>query len=110
MRIKKFVSIVLVLAVGIFLVNTSLPKATLAAGQAATGSKSVQCIAPATGWCMPATAGSGVTGTFCANPPVPAGSANRVLTPAETLGETIGSIVAVPIVVAQCILGLGECP
>lgn len=108
MRIKKFISVVLILAVGIFLVNASLPQATLAAVQAPTGSNSVQCIAPATGWCVPATAGSGATGTFCTNAPVPAGSANRVVTSAETLGQTIGSILAAPFVVVQCILG--ECP
>ncbi|AFM24749.1 hypothetical protein [Desulfomonile tiedjei] len=108
MKIKAYISVVVILAVGIFLVNASVPRAVFAAGQASTGSSSIQCVAPATGWCVPATAGSGVTGTFCANAPVPAGPTNRVVTSAETLGETIGSILAVPFVVAQCILL--DCP
>lgn len=108
MKIKEYIGVMVVLAVGIFLVNASLPQVTFAAVQAPTGSNSVQCIAPTNGWCVPATAGSGVAGTFCANAPVPAGSGNRVVTSAETLGETIGSILAVPFVVVQCVLG--ECP
>lgn len=110
MRIKEYISVALVLAVGIFLVDASLPTVTFAAVQASTGSNSVQCTAPVTSYCVPATAGPGVAGTFCANVPVQAGPANQVITPARAFGETIGSILAAPIVVTQCILGLGDCP
>lgn len=104
----QYISVVVALAVGLFLMNASWPEAAFAAVQAPAGSNSVQCNVPANAWCVPATAGSGAVGTFCANAPVPAGPGNRVVTSAETLGETIGSILAAPFVMAQCILG--ECP
>jgi len=100
---------VVALAVGIFVVNALLPQAAFAAVQTPPGSNPVQCVTPpATGWCVPATAGSGVSGTFCSSTPAPPLPANRVVTSAEALGTTIGSILAFPFVVAQCVLG--ECP
>jgi hypothetical protein len=104
MKIERYISVVVVLVVGLVLVNAPWPETTFAAVQAPTGSNAVQCSAPANAWCVPATAGSGAVGTFCTNAPAPTGSANPVLTSAEALGEAIGSVVAAPFVVAQCIL------
>lgn len=106
MKIERYISVLVVLVAVLFLVNTA---ATFAEVQASAVSNPVQCTAPVNTWCVPATAGAGISGTFCTtNVPAPVRSASPVVTSAETLGNVIGSILAAPFVMAQCILG--ECP
>lgn len=97
MKIEGYISVMVVLAVGLFFVSASWPEATFGAVQASTD---VNCV-PVNTWCTPATAG-GVSGTFCTTEPVR--PASRGATSAETLGEAIGSVLALPFVVTECLL------
>ncbi len=110
MKIERYIKVLVVLTVGLFLVNASWPEATFAEGnKAATGPTWVQCNAPVDTWCVPATSGAGVVGTFCtANAPAPVTVANPVVTTADSAFDLVASIVAVPFAVGQCLLG--ECP
>ena len=97
MKIERYIMVTVVLMVGMFVVNASWPEVSLANGQASTNT-----------WCVPATAGAGISGTFCSNTPAPLRSACREPAQPETLLDTIGSIVEAPFVAAQCILD--RCP
>ena len=106
MKIERYTSVLVVLAVGLFLVNASWPEATFAEAQASTCPACVQCSAPVNTWCVPATAGSGVSGTFCATSVPPARAA--VVKAADTPWGVLGSILEFPFVVGQCLIG--GCP
>ena len=108
MKIEPYISVLVVLVVGLFLVAL-WPEATFAEVQSSTAPNSVQCNAPVNTWCVPATAGAGVPGTFCSTyAPNTAVPARRVVTRDESLWGVLGSIVEVPFVAAQCILA--GCP
>ena len=110
MKTERYISLLAVLVIGLFLVNASWPEAALAEVKAPTVPTCFQANAPVNTWCVPATSGAGVTGTFCSNvpAPVPARSASPVTTYSETPWEVLGSILAVPFVAGQCILA--GCP
>ncbi len=109
MKTKRYISTLLVLVVGLFLVNASGPEATFAAAQAPSAPTCVQATAPVNTWCVPATSGGGTVGTFCATS-VPSTNVQvrPVVKAADTLGDVIGSILAFPFEVAQC--ALTGCP
>ncbi len=108
MKIERYISLLVVLAVALFLVN--------AQAQAATVSANVPCPAPANTWCYPATSGAGVTGTFCTTSvpdayipaPAPVKAARPTVTYSETPWEVLGSVLATPFVIGQCVLA--GCP
>ncbi len=110
MKTEQYISLLAVLMVGLFLVSVSWPETTFAQAQAPTVPTNVQCPAPVNTWCIPATAGAGITGTFCstANIPAPVESVSPVVRYSETPWEVLGSILAAPFVVGQCIFG--SCP
>lgn len=101
MKIERYISVLAVLVAGLLLVNASWPVAAFANAQTATAPTCVQAAAPANTWCVPATSGAGVPGTFCATS-VPATKA--YVRSADTAWDVLGSILAVPFVAAQCIL------
>ncbi len=105
MKIERYISVLVVLVVGLFLVNTSWPEATLAQAQAPAVPTSVQCNAPVNTWCVPATAGAGTVGTFCSTSvPSTTTQARPPVRYTETPWDVLGSILAAPFVVAQCVL------
>ena len=133
MKIERYISLLAVLAVGLFLVN-----ATFAEDQTPNSPNYLQCYAPANIVSVPA--GAGIPGTVCTtcvpasssantqvpaenqtpNSPnclqcyapvntwsVPATSGTKAPAPAvkhsETPWEVLGSILATPFVIGQCI-------
>ncbi|MGB6067272.1 MAG: hypothetical protein WBG50_20900 [Desulfomonilaceae bacterium] len=99
MKIERYISVLAVLVVGLFLVNAYWPAATFAKGK-------VQCYVPANSWSVPATAGPGtVCTTYVPSTRVPACS---VVTAAETPLDVIASILRLPFDLGECILG--RCP
>jgi hypothetical protein len=100
MTIERFISVMAVLVVGLFLVNAALPAITLAKTNASTSQTCVQCYEPVNTWCVPATAGAATTEKVCAP--------RAASTPVYDLEKAIGSIVEFPFVVGQCLLG--GCP
>jgi len=102
MKIERYISLVVVLVVGLFLVNASGPETTIAQGQAPVVPTCVPASAPVNPWCVPATSGAGVTGTFCTTEPVR--PARTVVRSSDSLLDVVGSILAAPFVVAQRVL------
>jgi hypothetical protein len=107
MKIERYIILLVVLAVGLIVVNPSWPEAASTQAQAPAVPTSVQCAAPVNTWCVPATAGAGVTGTFCSTS-APVKPVSPVITRTESPWEVLGNILAVPFVIGQCILG--TCP
>jgi hypothetical protein len=101
MKIERYIRVLVVLVVGLFLVNASWPETTFAQGQAPAATTCVQANAPANSWCVPATSGAGTVGTFCTTS-VP--STNVKVRSADTAWDVLGAILATPFVVAQCVL------
>jgi len=110
MKIERYTNVMVVLALGLMIAGASWPEAAFAEAQTSTAPTCVQCSAPVNAWCVPATAGAGVAGTFCTTsaPSVqvsaPARSACPPVEPGESALEALGTIVAAPFVLAQCIL------
>ncbi len=101
MKIKRYISVLGVLVVGLFLVNVSLPVATFAEDQTPTCPNYLQCYAPGNTWCAPATSAAAV--------PEPAAKAPAsTVKRSETPWEVVGSILAVPFVIGQCVFA--GCP
>ena len=96
MKIKPYISLLVVLIVGLFLVNASWAETC------------VQCCAPVNTWCVPATAGVTEVITPPAQPVAPAPVRCQVVRPSETPWEVIGSVLQIPFVIGQCIFG--ACP
>lgn len=109
MEIKRYISVLVVLVVGLFLVNASWPEATFAQVQGPACTTCVQCYAPVNAWGVPATSGAGAPGTVCTMyvPPTNA-PACPVIKPADTPWEVLGSILRAPFVIGQCLFG--ACP
>ncbi len=105
MKIERYIRVMVVLVMGLFLVNASWPETTFAEGQAPAATTCVQANAPVNTWCVPATAGAGTVGTFCATS-VPSTNAKvrPVVKAADTPWDVLGSILAAPFVAAQCVL------
>jgi hypothetical protein len=105
MKTERYIGALVVLVVGLFLVNASWPEATFAQAQTPAVTTCVQANAPANTWCVPATAGAGTVGTFCATS-VPSTNAQvrPVVKAVDTAWDVLGSILAAPFVVAQCVL------
>jgi hypothetical protein len=103
MKIERYISVLVVLGVSLFLVNASWPEAAFAQAQAPAATTCVQPAAPVNTWCVPATAGAGVPGTFCSTAP-PTNAPARVVRSADNAWDVLGSILAVPFVAAQCLL------
>jgi hypothetical protein len=97
MRIERYISVMVVLVLGLFLVNASWPEAAYAAVEA---SATPTCV-PANAWCTPATAG-GVSGTFCTTEPVR--QASPEVRSSDSLFDVVGAVLAVPFVVTECLL------
>lgn len=105
MKIERYMSVLVVLVVGLFLVNTSWPETAFAAGQAPAASTCVQPNAPVNTWCTPATSGAGTVGTFCTTSlPSTSAQVRPVVKAADTPWDVLGSILAAPFVAAQCLL------
>jgi hypothetical protein len=104
-KIERYISVMVVLGVGLFLVNASWPEAAFAQTQASAATTCVQPAAPVNTWCVPATAGAGVLGTFCSTS-APVSKAH--VRSADNAWDVLGSILAVPFVAAQCLLT--RCP
>ena len=100
MKIERYISLLVVLVVGLFLVNASWPETAFA--------NCVQCCAPVNTWCVPATAGGTELTTPPAQPVAPAPMKCQVVAPSETPWEVLGSILQIPFVIGQCIFG--ACP
>jgi hypothetical protein len=84
MKIQLYISLLAVLAVGLFVVN-----ATFAEDQTPNCPNCLQCFAPGVTWSAPATAAT----------TAPAREVKRVDSPWNVLG----SILATPFVIGQCI-------
>ncbi len=99
MKIERYISLMVVLVVGLFLAPASWAEATPAQNQTTTGPTCVQCYAPAANaWCVPATSSAAVPETVQpAKAPAPA------VTRSETPWQVLGSILAVPFEIGQCI-------
>ena len=103
MRIERYISVLVVLVVGLFLVNASWPETALAKVQ------TIIC-PPATTWSVPATSGAGNTGTVCTTyTPSSAAPACQVVKSVDTPWDLLGSILRAPFELGQCVLG-GACP
>jgi hypothetical protein len=106
MKIERYNRLLVVLVVGLFLANASWPQATFA-----NAPTNVQCPAPVNTWCVPATAGAGVTGTFCSTSapiPAPLKWESPAVRDTSSPWEVLGTILAAPFVIGQCIFG--ACP
>jgi hypothetical protein len=111
MKIERYNRLLVVLVVGLFLVNASWPQATFANVQAPTAPTNIQCPAPVNTWCVPATAGAGVLGTFCSTSapiPAPVKPESPAVKDTSSPWEVLGTILAAPFVIGQCIFG--ACP
>ena len=104
MKIGQYISVMVVLVVGLFLMHAFVPEAAFAQNQNNTAPACVQCSAPVNTWCAPSASGGTVCTTY-----VPEAKAPRVVVKqAETPLEVVGTILAAPFVLAQCILA--GCP
>ncbi len=103
MKIERYINLLVVLVVGLFLMNASWAEASPAQNQAPTGLTCVQCSAPANTWCVPATSGAAATGAV-----QPTKAPVRVVKHADTPWDVLGTILATPFVIGQCILA--GCP
>ncbi len=108
MKIQRYIGVLVVLAVGLLLVNASFPEATFAQAQATTFPACVQCYAPVNAWSVPATAGAAtpVCPTYAPSATAPARPVAVKAT--ATPWDALGSILALPFEVAQCVLA--GCP
>lgn len=98
MKIERYISLMAVLVVGLFLVNASWAEVTPAKDQTPTNLSCFQCSTPVNTWCVPATSGAAVPGAVQAKKaPAP------VVTPVETPWEALGSILAIPFEIGQCV-------
>ncbi len=103
MKMKRYVSLMFVLVIGLFLINASRPEVTFAQNQTPTAPTCVQCYAPVNTWCVPATSGATAPAAVQhKKAPV------RVVKRADTPWDVLGEILATPFVVAQCVLA--GCP
>ena len=102
MKIERYISVMAVLVIGLFLAPASWAAATPAQNQTATGPICVQCPVPVNTWCVPATSGAVPTTVQPAKPKASA------VQPAETPWEVLGSILAVPFEIGQCVFA--GCP
>jgi hypothetical protein len=109
MKTERYISVLVVMVVGLFLVNTSWPETTFAQSQALNVPTCVQCYAPVNTWSVPATSGAGTPGTVCTTyvPPTTAPACPAVA-PAATPWGVLGSILRAPFVIGQCLFG--ACP
>ncbi len=103
MNIERYISLLVVLVVGLFLANASWAEAIPAQSQTPTALTCVQCSAPVNTWCVPATSGAAAPAAGQSTK-APA----RVVKRADTPWDVLGEILATPFVVAQCILA--GCP
>ena len=101
MKIEQYIS-TMVLVIGLFLITAPLPVAAFE-NQTPTGLTCVQCSAPVNTWCVPATSGAAATGAI-----QPTKAPARVVKRADTPWDVLGSILATPFVIGQCILA--GCP
>jgi hypothetical protein len=110
MKIEQYISLTVVLMVGLFVANALWPEVTFAKVRASTCPTRVQCYAPVRTWNVPAGAGSSATGTVCTTY-VPSAKAPvyQVATSADSAWDLLGSILRTPFEMGQCILG-GPCP
>jgi hypothetical protein len=103
MKIERYISVTVVVVVGLFLVNTSWAEATPSQNQTPSGLTCVQCSAPVNTWCVPATSGAAVPGAVqSGKAPAPS------VKPVETPWQVLGSILAVPFEIGQCVFA--GCP
>jgi hypothetical protein len=98
MKIERYISLMVVLVVGLFLAPASWAETTSAQNQTLIGPSCVQCYAPANTWCVPATSSAAVPETV-----QPVKAPARAVTRAETPWEVLGSVLAVPFEIGQCI-------
>ncbi len=103
MKIERYISVMVVLVIGLFLVNASWAEVTPAKDQLPTTQTCVQCSAPVNTWCVPATSSAAIPGVAQSKKaPAPAVKA------ADSPWEVLGSILAVPFEIGQCIFE--RCP
>ncbi len=99
MKIERYIGVMVVLVVGLFLATLTSPELSFAKGQ------TIRCYAPVSTWSVPATSGTATEGTVCTtNAP-----ACQVVTYNDTPWDLVGSILRAPFEMAQCVLG-GACP
>lgn len=103
MKTERYISLMVVLVMGLFLINWSLPEATFAQDQTPVAPTCVLCSAPANTWCVPATSGAAAP-EAAKSAKAPARVVKHTATPWEVLGE----ILATPFVIGQCVLA--GCP
>ncbi len=103
MKIERYISVMIVLVVGVFLVNASWAEVTPAKDQTPTNVSCFQCSAPVNTWCLPATASATAPGAA-----QPTKAPARAVKPADTPWEVLGSILAIPFEIGQCIFE--RCP
>jgi hypothetical protein len=101
MKMERYISVMAVLLVGLFVANVSWAAATPVKDQT-PGPACVQCYAPANTWCVPATSGAAVPA------PVQPKKASAPAVKSETPWEVLGSILAVPFEIGQCVFA--GCP
>lgn len=103
MTIKRYISVLGVLVVGLFLANVSASEATWTKVQASAVPSCVQCPAPVNTWCVPATSGA-ATSVQYTNDQVQVKRVYPAPAAAYALGETVGDILAFPFVAVHCLL------
>ncbi len=103
MKIERYISVMAVLAVGLFLANASWGEVTPAQNQTPTGLTCVQCSAPVNTWCVPATSSAAAPEAI-----QPTKARTRVAKRADTAWGVLGDILATPFVIGQCIFA--GCP
>jgi hypothetical protein len=97
MKIERYISIMVVLVVGLFIANVSWA-ADAPVKNETPGPACVQCFAPANTWCVPATSGAAVP-----EPTQPKRASAPAVKHTETPWEVLGSILAVPFEIGQCV-------
>jgi hypothetical protein len=100
MTIERYVGVLIVLAVGLFLAHLSAPEAALAKVDTSTGSTCVQCYQPVNSWCAPATAGAATTTEKVCTTYAPC--------PPASPCSLVGSILELPFALVRSIFG--GCP
>lgn len=103
MTIERYISVLVVLVLGLFLGNGSVAEATFAIAPAFTAPACVQCPAPVNSWCVPATSGA-ATSVQSTNDQVVVKRVYPARGAAYALGETVGEILAFPFVAVNCLL------
>jgi|GEM_PF-4787853 len=98
MKIERYISVMVVLVVGLFLVNTSWAQVTPARDQTPTNVSCFQCPAPVNTWCVPATASAAAPEAVQSKK----APARAVKTP-DTPWEALGAILAIPFEIGQCV-------